>query len=110
MKLILAWRSGGQPSQQIAMRLIDLKRRALRLGDEEANLEIARRQQRHHRLPGIHHFARPEIDLLHGAVCGREHLALAEILLGLGERMARGLGIGGRGIDHVGPAGKLRRR
>ena len=83
MKLILAWRSGGHPSQDSLTRLIDLERGAHRLGDEEAHLEIARRQQRHHRLAGIHHLARPEIDLLHGAARGRDHLALAEILLAL---------------------------
>ena len=60
-------------------------------------------------MPGIHHLARPEIDLLDRAVRGRDHLALAEILLRLDERMARGLGIGGRGVDHVGAAGQLGR-
>ena len=109
MKLILACRSGGQPSQADLDVLIDLEPRAHRLGDEEANLEIARRQQRDHALAGIHHLARAEIDLFHRAAGGREHLALGEVLLGLAERVPRGLDIGGRRIDHVGAAWQLGR-
>ncbi len=44
-----------------------------RLGQIEAHLDIARRQQGQNRPAGRHHFAGPEINLLHRAVDGTEH-------------------------------------
>src|SRR3977135_519620 len=75
--------------------LIDLERSAHWLGDEEAHLEIARRQQRHHCLAGIHPLAWSEIALLDGPARRRHHRTLSEILLRLHKGMARGFGIGG---------------
>ncbi len=44
-----------------------------RLGQIEAHLDVAWRQQGHDRPAGRHHFAGPEINLLHRAVDGAEH-------------------------------------
>jgi hypothetical protein len=90
--------------------LIDFQLGALRIGNEEVDLEIAPRQQRDDGLAGIHHLARAEIDLLNRPADRRRDHALAEAFLSFGERVACGLGVGRRRFDHIGTAGQLRRR
>ena len=76
MKLTVAVRSAAQPSQ-MTFTASPGRWRQNRLVDEEAHLQVSRRQQRQHRLAGRDHFADAEIDLLDAAVTGLETLRRA---------------------------------
>ena len=78
MKLILAVNAAGAAVAGDVHGIAELELGQHRFVDEEAHLDIARRQQGDHRPAGRHHLADPEIDLLDRARDRAEDFATRE--------------------------------